>query len=240
MFNGLTGISFLSRFFLFSLILPAFFVAHAQKTESSFDQVYGFDPLLYNGKVYNFFPSPGTSGTQYFIDDFDTGGIVRLRGKTFTGVALNYDLLNQQLILKYKSSIGSNRMIILSDAWLEEFEIGGSHFRLLSDNDTVKRIYKVLGDGKDKVLYFLTRELLLDNTKAGGMHYFTAIKTKISVLTSGRIVNVRNNRGFIAAFEPINQDPIKKYIHKQKINVRKATEQSMNELINYCSSLNKR
>ncbi len=32
------------------------------------DDVYGSDPLLYNGRYYTFFPPPNTGGNQYLTD----------------------------------------------------------------------------------------------------------------------------------------------------------------------------
>ena len=41
---------------------------------------------------------------------------------------LNYDIYNQQLILKYKNNIGAANLIIISDAWLESFSFKGHKF----------------------------------------------------------------------------------------------------------------
>ena len=180
-----------------------------------------------------------TDFRQYLLDEFDPRGAVRVRGVTYTDLLLNYDAYNQQLVLSFKNNVGSNSLLVLSEAWLESFELGGCNFILMPDADTTKRIYQVLGEGNEKILYYQTRDLLLDNFKNGGMHYFSDLRRSKFVLQNGKIISFKNNRGFIRTFDPSKQDKIKKYMHLNKVNVKKADDHSMTGLINYCSSLNK-
>lgn len=227
------------RFFLPVFLIQASFEASAQETNKNSDRVYGFDPLLYNGKVYYYYPAPGIGGTQYLLNEFDSKGAVRVRGITYTDLLLNYDVYNQQLILRFKNSVGSISLIIISEAWLESFDLGGSRYLLIPVVDTTKRIYQVLGDGFYKVLYYRSRELFQDNFKNGGMHYFSGLNRSMFVAENEKIFNFKNNRGFIRTFNPAIQNQIKKYIHDNKVNVKKADDHTMTNLINYCSSLNK-
>ena len=77
------------RLFFQYLLLPAIvlwaFSVSAQDTKKNSDQIYGFDPLLYNGRVYYFYPQPGTGGSQYLFDSFDESGSITIRGVTYTG-----------------------------------------------------------------------------------------------------------------------------------------------------------
>lgn len=211
--------------------------AFAQNS-NGIDQVYGFDPLLYNGKVYYFY-KPGTGGSQFLLTDFDISGRVTIRGVSYFNLAINYDIYNQQLILKYINQVGSTSLIILSEAWLENFMMGDKDFCLISDADTSRRIYQVIGEGSVKVLYYRTKELLLDNFKNGGMHYFSEPKCSRYIYRDSIMVNFSNNRSFLKTFEKENQMLIKKFLHEQKINVKNADDHSMKQLINYCNSLYK-
>lgn len=237
--NRFALILHLMRFLLLALLIQAAYTAYAQETKNKSDKVYGFDPLLYNGKLYYFYPGPRTQGTQYLLEDFDNAGSVKVRGISYTSLALNYDVYNQQLILRFKNTAGSNSLLILSDAWLESFDLSGSHFALIPDIDTTKRIYQVLGNGSEQILYYRTRDLLLDNFKNGGVHYFSGIKRTMFVSSNGRIFSFKNNRSFIMTFDPARQDEIKKHMRTYKINVKVANDQKMTDLINYCSSLKK-
>lgn len=221
-------------FLVLFLCSPGIF---SQSANDTIDKVYGFDPLLYNGKIYYFFPQPGTGGTQYLNKEFDIQGKITLRGDTYDNQVLNYDVFNQQLVLKYRNSVGSSSLIEISNAWLEKFELDGCHFELITEADTSKRIYQVLGTSTERILYYRSKELLLDNMKSTRSRYFTEAKKEMFVQKNNSILSFKNNRGFIKIFEPARQEVIKKYMRLHKIKVQRASDSLMNDLINYCFSL---
>jgi hypothetical protein len=220
---------------LFLTVSPI--VGFAQTTGSQ-DPVYGFDPLLYNGASYNFFPKPGTAGSQYLFANFDLHGSITLRGVTFTGLVLNYDIFNQQLVLKYTNPTGATNLISISAAWLESYELGGCHFESFSNDDTIKKIYQVLGQGSHKILFSFSKELLIDNFKTNSNHYFSEVRKAMFILMDGKITGFNSNRGFVKCYGLDKREAIKKYMRKNKIKVKKSNDLQMNELINYCSTLN--
>lgn len=211
--------------------------AFAQVKVDNQDLIYGYDPLLYNGRVYAYFPKPGTAGTPYIFQDFDTKGSVTLRGVTYTNLSLNYDLYNQQLILNYKTVLGSPSLIELSLAWLETFEIKDLHFEIVTKSDTSRQIFQVLGSGSYQIRYLLFKALLPDSRTASRNYFFTETEKERFVLSGNKMTKYKNNRSFIAAFSPTQQDAIRKFIRKNKIKVKKASDFKMTELINYCNTL---
>jgi len=227
----------LSRFLLLLVMATGTFTMSAQVTEKNPDLVYGFDPLLYNGMAYYYYAPPHTTGTQYLFGLFDAQGSVTLRGNTYTSIALNLDILNQQLIHKYTNSIGSPSLIQISFAWLEKFEIQGRHFEVIATADTTKEIYQVLGNGPSKILYFQSRKLLVENLTESTDRFFSRIQKLMYVYNGSVKVKYKNNRTFVAAFKKTQHDPIRKYIRKHNLTVQKATDQQMTELINYCNTL---
>lgn len=210
--------------------------AIAQVPSYDHDPVYGYDPLLYNGRAYYFY-LPGTGGTQYLYENFDTQGTVTLRGVTYSGLNINYDIYNQQLILKYKDAIGSSKLIEVSLAWLESFTLGGFHFEFIDEGNSTRRIYQVLGSGNKKILYSYRKDLLLHTQTISGLYYFSKPIKEKYVFVDNRIVKFSNNKGFISAFSPTQQVILKKYMRKQNINVKKANDFILTDLINYCKTL---
>jgi hypothetical protein len=202
------------------------------------DPVYGFDPLLYNGATYSFFVKPGTSGSQYLFKEFDLHGSVTLRGVTFNELVINYDIFNQQLVLRYTNASGATSLMAISAAWLQKFEINGCRFGTFVKTDTLRNIYQFLGDGPDKILYSFRKELLLDNFKTTGNRYFSESRKEMFVLTGGEIAGFGSNRGFVKCFGPGKREDIKKYLRKNKVKVKKASDLQMNGLINYCGTPN--
>jgi hypothetical protein len=209
----------------------------AQQTITEIDKIYGSDPLLYNGKVYIFYPPINTGGNQFLSDrQFETGSVT-LRGVTFNDRLLNYDIYNQQLILKCKTNAGFANQIIISDAWLETFTFKGLKFKIISTQDTLKRIYQVLGTGPDYILYYWMKNLKLDSYFGATNHTFSkAIKEKY-IFLEGQILKYRNNKSFYSLFAPENRIAVKAFLRKKNIRVSKASDQLMTELINYCNTM---
>lgn len=226
----------LIRFLFLLLITVISNTAIAQVPSSYHDPIYGYDPLITNGRVYYFY-LPGTGGTQYLQENFDTQGTVTLRGVTYSSLSINYDIYNQQLILKYKDAIGSSKLIEVSFAWLESFTLGGLPFEFIDDGNSNKRIYQVLGSGSKKILYFYRKDLLLHNQTISGLYYFSKPIKEKYVLNENRIVKFINNKGFISAFSPAQQVLLKKHMRKQNINIKKANDKILSDLIEYCKTL---
>ena len=227
----------LSRIFLFLAIALGSVDAFAQSVAKDPDQAYGYDPLLYNGLVYYFYSTPGTGGTQYLFDDFDPQGSITVRGVTYTNQALNLDIFNQKLILKYKNTVGSSNLIEISFAWLESFEIKGRHFELVATADTTKEIYQVIGEGPSKVLYYQSKKLLIQSFIESTSHAYSQVQKVMYVFNGHEKIRYKNNRSFVNAFSPAQHDMIRKFIRKHNLTVQKAKDPEMTELINYCNTL---
>lgn len=227
----------LPRSILLLLMALVSISAFAQQSSDNLDPLYGLDPLLYNGRIYYFYPLPGTGGTQYLSDEFDLHGSITLRGTTYQDVNINYDIYNQQLVLKFKDALGSSKIIEVSQAWLESFVLHGKFFEVFPVSGSTKQIYQVLGTGDKKILYSHTKKLRLHTQTISGLYYFSKTITEKYVYNQNRIVKFNSNRSFLSAFSPGEQVMIKKYLRKQNINVKNSTEATQYELINFCKSI---
>lgn len=220
----------------FSLLVK-FLVVSAQQPGENGGNIYGLDPLLYNGRSYTYFLPSTTGGSQYFNDSQFENGSVTIRGVTFNNLALNYDIYNQELILKYKNKLSGTDVIIISDAWLESFRFKDLDFEVITSQDTTKKIYQVMGTGPNRILYFWEKDLELDNVQGSPKYTFTSAKKEMYLYTGGSVLKYRNNKIFYSLFDSDKSTVIKEYLRKNKINVKKVTDKTMTELISYCNSL---
>jgi len=224
-------------YILFLLFAVGLQNAGAQVPHSDSDRIFGFDPLLYNGRVYSFFVQPGTEGTQFIDAEFDTKGNTTIRGTTYKDLVLNYDIYNQQLILKYTNALGSTSLIELSKAWLEMFEINGRHFEIITESDTSKRICQVIGNGRYSVRYYFYKELLPDTRSSSRKYVFSVSEKEMFIYSGVKMERYKNNRSFVSLFNAEQQEKIKKILRQQKIKVKKANDYKISELITYCNTL---
>jgi len=201
------------------------------------EKTYGLDPLLHNGSFYSYFISSDTEGTPYFNGpDFVTGSVL-LRGVQYDDLSLKYDVVNQVLVFQYQNPTGGVQRLVLSDAWMESFDLGTTHFELYAFQDTLKHIYQAIGKGDKRVLYAWSKQRTLDNQMGSSHFTFTKLKRKSYLLSAGSIREYRNNKDWATLFGADKQSMIKKYLMQHRINVKNASDEVMGGLITYCNSL---
>jgi hypothetical protein len=209
----------------------------AQDPGAFMDKAYGLDPFLHNGRVYAYFMQRGTEGTPFLHGPaFETGSLT-LRGVTYNDLALNYDVFNRQLVFKYQTRLGAENLITIDDAWLESFTLGNTRFQLLALQDTIRQIYQVIGDGAYRVIYSWSKEKLLDQNSAKEYYSFPKAKRESYILTGNKLLRYKKNRSFVMHFDRANQALLKKYIHQHRIKLKKAPDQAVLDLVNYCNTL---
>jgi hypothetical protein len=229
--------TFLYRAAILLFLLSNFSVISAQKSESGSDKVYGLDPALYNGRRYIFFLPANTTGNQFLEGPIFEKGGVKIRGVIYNELELNFDIFNQQLILQYKDNIGAVNLLIVSDAWLESFNLRGLNFELIPSQDTSNRIFQVLGTGRYRILYHWKKELNLESFQGSQNHMFSDPKREMNLQSGNQILKFWNNKSYYSLFESDTRIAIKGYLRKNKIKVKKSSDQIMTGLINYCNSL---
>jgi hypothetical protein len=200
------------------------------------DRVYGLDQTLCNGKKYTYLPPQGTKRNQYLLSRNYIGGSVTLKGKIYQDLTLNYDIVNQQLLLKYEDEQGAMTIIEVSKAWLDSFSLGTMNFEFLNlEKDP--RFFQVLGKGPLRILYFWRKELKLESTMGTYKYIFTPALRDSYVLMDGQLKPFGNKRSLIGLFDPGDKPAIKSYLRKNKIKVKRASDQVMADLITFIGKI---
>ena len=103
--------------------------------------------------------------------------------------------------------------------------------------DTLKRAFQVLGSGTSRILYYWRKDLKLDSFYGAKNHIFSDAMKEMDISTDNRIMRYWNNKSFYSVFGVANSLAVKEYLRKRNINVKKANDKVMTELIYYCNSL---
>jgi hypothetical protein len=224
----------------YSLLLVSLFffteLVRSQDAVKVLDKVYGLDQTLYNGKKYSYAPAPGTKGHQYLSTPAYVDGSVTLKGKCFNDIDLNYDIFNQQLLLKYNDETGALVIIEISRAWLTTFRIGNMNFEYLNLENS-PRFFQVFGEGKVRILYYWRKNQDVDGTIGT---YFLAFSRPVKdsyVLMNGILKPYNTKRSFVRIFNPAQRPEIKSYLRKHKIKVNKASDQTITEMITFIANI---
>ncbi|MCO5267038.1 MAG: hypothetical protein M9948_14330 [Lentimicrobium sp.] len=227
------------RFCLVLLLSLTVFRGFSQSIERDelAQKTFGLDPLLHNGKVYRFFIAPGTRGTPFFNGPDFVNGSVKLRGILYHDVLLKYDIYNQQLVYQYYADNGGVNQIILSDAWLESFDLFDKHFEIVAAKDSAKKIFQTLGRGKVKACFYWDKNLYL-STQLGATNFeFSEPNRYAYLLLDNQLIKYNNNKSFFKAFPAGYQSVLRKYLRQQNVNMKKASEEVIIHVLDYCNKL---
>lgn len=200
------------------------------------DRVYGLDQTLCNGKKYNYAPPPGSKGNQFLLSPVYAAGSVTLKGKCYQDAILNYDILNQQLLLQYADEKGALNIIEVSKAWLKGFRLGNMNFELFGPEKN-PGYYQVLGEGSLRIFYFWRKTLNLNDVINSTNFVFSSALRDSYVLMNGQLKPFRTKRSLIKLFETEHRPEIKNYLRKNKIKVRKTSDKAMAEMIIFIGNI---
>ena len=201
------------------------------------NQVYGRDPMLYNGKRYTYILPTVTQGTQFFPEKEFQNGAVTIKDVEYPVSHLNYDIYNQQVILSYENEARATDLIELSQAWMDSFRLGNQFFQFISYPGIQAGIYQVIHSGDLQILYHWTKTLKLDIGYGSNQYIFSDPQRRSYLKINDLVVEYRSNRSFVAAFDDQHQVPVRKFLQANHLNVKKASDRSMADLLTYCGGL---
>ena len=214
-------------------------ILNAQEINQGFDKVYGLDPHLYNGKIYNYFVEINTRGNQFLSGNEFIVGSVRIKGVTYPDVLLNYDIFNQQVLLKSQNSLYSNSIIALSQGWLEGFSLGSANFEIISFRDTSQKICQVSGNSDIRILTCWRKEHKIEYYYTTPIYVFSLPEKEMYLQIGPDIKHFSNNRSYISCFGRTAQAVLKNYMRQHKVNVKKADADKLRALTLFCNTLSR-
>ena len=208
----------------------------AQSASPGIDTIYGSDPLLFNGRQYIYQIPPGSSGNPFLSGPEFQKGWITIGDRQYTQLDLNYDIVNQVLLLKYLDQTGYTIVIEVSESWLTRFGIGTSEFEIIRQNNK-PIIYQVLNSENVNVRYYWQKELKLENVMTTAAYAFLGPRKTSLLVIHGMEYEYKKNRDFVKAFDPASQTYISKYLKNNKIKVNNASDASIRALVNFCNTL---
>lgn len=218
------------------LLLIALIPASAQSSSEGIDTIYGSDPLLFNGRQYIYQIPPGSSGNPFLSGPEFQKGWITIGDRQYPHLDLNYDIVNQVLLLKYIDQEGYTMVIEISESWLSRFGIGNSEFEFIRRDDKPS-IYQVIKSPNIQVRYLWQKELKLENVMTSASYAFSIPRKTSWLVINGTEYEYKKNRDFVKAFDPARQITISKYLKSNKIKVNNASDASILALVNFCNTL---
>jgi len=199
------------------------------------DSVYGLNPLLYNGKVYSYAVPKTVEGHQFLNSTKYVNGSVRINKKTYNGLQLNYDIYNQNIILKFDKKYELQTIKLLNEK-VSQFTLEDKVFILIPNEDSINIIYQAFGKNKYQILFYWKKNLRLSNISGSTTYQFSAPSKTFFLKKNNQIYPFRNKRTFLSLFNKKNKIVIKKFLKNEKIKFRQINDIEINKLINFCNA----
>jgi hypothetical protein len=236
--------------FLLSILSVNFFLDKALSAQVSsesekgfyelkeyFDSLNGPDYNLLNGRQYEL-PYSGTSHPYFNTDRYRPGNLI-LNGEAYDSVTINYDIADQQVILQVPGSgSGQGIRIVLNRELIDHFKIDGLTFRKMFFPETGSSFFQVICTG-DISCFLLWEKKLNRSTYSGNTSYkYSKQSREIYLQREGRLYVVGSRSSFTGIFDEAYRKEIKKFLRREKIRFRNASDEKLRDLINFCAGLN--
>jgi hypothetical protein len=188
--------------------------------------------LLFNGRIWrNLFPT--VKGDQFLFSDSLLPATIVIKGKTFPGCSIKYDICNDELLAKTEK----NMIIQLNKQMVESFsfEYNNKTWRFLKlDKDSLNQLngyVNLLYQGNISLLVKY-RKVILFLVVDNKYDEFELIQ-KIYVMKDGKAYHVSNQNDVIALYSSYKPQ-IKNFIKKNKLKISRKNPESFVPLIDYC------
>lgn len=207
------------------------------------EKFYGQNPMLYNGKIHSLFPTQGIKGSPFLFNNSSSTdkSFIRaqltIHGNTFNNQFINYDIYNQKLLFELYSQNDGKTVIEVPELLLDSFSINGTHFICTKLVNNKYKIYQKIGDSNLQFYYYWYTYLKFNSSINNSYYYFTKAEKYMFLKKHNHIFKFVNNRSFLKFFDKEKSHQLKKYLKTNKINVKKANDQQMLDLITYCNTL---
>jgi len=203
------------------------------------DSAYGKDIRLVNGQVYSP-PRIRASGHPYFLGQEWMDGSVRVSGKEFTGLQLQYDIYGDRLIYLDRSPDGSIRRLLLNKEQVDWFTVGRHSFILVTgtmvDDHPGPQYYESLFCGQTFLLKKWEKLFETGSAEAYPYGTFTESRESLYILKDRQLVRVINRSSVLQAFGD-HKAELKRYMKENNFSWFRLTDQEFTEIVRHYDSL---
>ena len=205
-------------------------IAFAQPNSNS---KLGLNSNLYNGKYYSYFLPSSINGHQFLESKEYSVATVWKNGESFEDLLLNYDVVNQEVILKFKTSLGAEKVIAMSMAELDSFLLSDKLFISKSDIEDDQLIYQKIQYGGYNFYIYFHKELKLQSQINNVSYQISKVNRTIYFANKSSINRINKNRSFLKFVDKESQNAIKKYMKSKKYKIHKMNDAQYLDLLKF-------
>ena len=191
------------------------------------------DNRLYNGKYYSYFLPKNVYGNQFLSKKENSLGKVWKDGVEFDDLLLNYDVLNQQLLLEFVTNEGAARLISLSMVNVDSFYFENKKFLIDTIISKIGSIYQCINYKQMKFYFYYSKILTLQSKVNEIEYHFNKLQREIYFYNNGNYFKVKNNRKLIKKLNPTIAVNVKHFMKAKKYRLKKMNDKQYLDLLVY-------
>jgi len=191
------------------------------------------DNRIYNGKYYNYFLPKSVFGNQFLSKKENSLGIVWKKGVEFDDLLLNYDVLNQQVLLEFTTNEGAVRLISLSMVDVDSFYFENKKFVIDTNISKLGNIYQCIYYKGIKLYFYYSKILTLQSKLNDIEYHFNKLEKDIFFFENGNYHKVKKNSQFIKKLNPNIASNVKHYMKSKKYKLKKMNDKQYLEMLVY-------
>jgi hypothetical protein len=200
------------------------------------DDTLKTNQLLYVGQEWqNLFTM--VKGDPFLFSSAYIPGSITVNGNTFTGIRINYDIYNDELLTISNKGVTLQLNKEMVDSFSLSDQLKTYRFINLRNND-------LTGIGYVNVLYNVSSILYIKYKKdiqsmaADGNYDLFFRTSRIYLINDGVIYHLTGKKDLLKAF-PENKDQVRDFLKKNKTRISKSNPESFIPAIRYYDSLRK-
>lgn len=194
---------------------------------------------IYNGKMYIPNTKSNDDGHPMFISNKYVDGSVCINQFKYSHVNLQYNLLEDQIILLNHDQVGG---VILSIDEIQEFSLHGHRFVYIKPNSKQQDMisaayYDQFYKGLNFSLFVKRIKKISEITIETGIKRTFTQQNKYYLFKNNIYYSVKTKKDLLAILDN-KRDLITKYAKRNKLNFNKNQENAIYELVKYADNLN--
>ncbi len=206
----------------------------------------GSNDIIINGdRYYNM--SKGINGTPYLLGDSFKNGTVFIGEKSFTGLKLKYNIVDDELILLHEIGYKKNE-VVLNSEFVDSFYIASKEngvyftfysYRALNIDKDISNYFRVLYKSRYIFLYKYEKKLYKLYSEINPNGVYGETKRKLFVFSNGGLFLLKRRSSFLNRFKKYKKE-LKSYMKANRIQLGKSDDEKLIRLFGFLENVCKK
>ena len=199
---------------------------------------YSLDDEIINGCVYPL-PDSRRNGHPYLNDQWIEATFF-VNSKKYPKLSIKYDLTIDDVILKAEIENGMQKLINLNKFQIDSFLVGNSLFvnsRIFFSEDNNDTYFEQIYKGKYSLFKNYKKIFIKEYNNITPYGKYSSLRMDIYLFKNSNLINVNRESLFIKCFEKEKQSEIKSFMKRNNIKYKKASQQELKQLMEFCTQI---